>query len=83
MVYRPTDRERQRYITFTGPNPLQTFRTLFGVHGEAEAGIQLHGNVIRTTSAHVQRVRAAICLTPGCRTHTVTSSITKARAEEA
>jgi hypothetical protein len=48
---------------------------LYGVHGEAAAGIQQRApGVIRTTSTGVDRVRAAIALTAGTRTTRVGTS---------
>lgn len=79
MVYTQTDRERQRYVTHEGPSPLSTFRMLYGIHGEAAAGIQLRApGVIRTTASGVDRVRAAIALTPGARTTKVGTSYREA-----
>jgi hypothetical protein len=75
MVYKPTDRERQRYIVYTGTNPLPTFTKLFGTHGIAAAGLQLRGNTIRTTSAYIDHVKAAICLTPGCQSVRVSGAL--------
>lgn len=81
MVYQPTDRERQRYIRYTGTNPLPTFERMFGAVGLAAAGIQqVSGNVIRTNAQSVDKVKAAICLTPSCASSKVTSSISIARA---
>lgn len=82
MVYKPTDRERQRYVTYSGSNPLPTYRTLFGVHGEAAAGIQERGrNTIRINNTHVDKLKTAICLTAGSRSVSVKSNITKAQEE--
>jgi hypothetical protein len=82
MAYRPTDRERQRYVVYEGADPLPTFRTLYGVHGEADAGLQRHGpGVIRTTATGVDRVRAAIALTPGCHSVRVGVNLPTAKAD--
>jgi len=76
MVYKPTDRERQRYITYTGTSPLPVFQQLFGAMGIAAAGIQqLAENKLRVNADHVDRVKAAICLTPGSRSIKVTGSL--------
>jgi hypothetical protein len=76
MSYRQADRERQRYLTYEGNDPLPLFEKLFGAHGLARAGVQRHGlGVIRTTAQGVHQVRAAIALTPGCRSTRVTTSI--------
>jgi hypothetical protein len=76
MAYRQADRERQRYLTYVGADPLPVFTKLFGAHGIAEAGIQRHGaGVIRTTATGIHRLKAAITLTPACRSTRVTTSI--------
>lgn len=82
MVYKPTDRERQRYVVCTG-DPTPVFKRLFGEHGVARAGLQrrggIFGGVLRVNADSVERVRAAASLTCGCKTLLVTSSLTKAR----
>ena len=80
MVYRPTDRERQRYVRYAGINPLKTFEALFGIMGLAVAGLQSRGDsVLRVNATHVDHVKAAIALTAGCRSVSVKSNITKAK----
>ena len=79
-MYKPTDRERQRYVTYAGPSPLPTFKALFGVVGQAEAGLQEKApGLLRTTARGVDAVKAAIALTPGARSISVRANITKAR----
>lgn len=76
MAYRQADRERQRYLTYVGADPLPVFTKLFGAHGLADAGVQRHGpGVLRTTATGVHRLKAAIALTNGCRSTRVTTSI--------
>ncbi len=80
MVYRQTDRERQRYVTYEGPDPCPTFRALYGAMGGAQAGLQRQGpGVLRTTAGSVHNVRAAIALTLGCRSVRVGTSIRDAK----
>ncbi len=79
MAYTATDREQQRYLVFSGPNPLPTYERLFGIMGRAHAGIEVHGSVIRCTAQGVDSLRTAVALTPGAKTIRVTSSITKAK----
>ncbi len=80
MVYKPTDRERQRYVVYEGSDPVPTFMTLFGVMGASDAGMQRRAsNVIRVVSDAVDRVKAAIALTQGCRSIRVTSTLNTAR----
>jgi hypothetical protein len=76
MAYRQADRERQRYLTYAGADPMPVFTKLFGTHGVAEAGIQRQGvGVLRTTATGLHRLKAAITLTSGCRSTRVTTSI--------
>lgn len=81
MAYRQADRERQRYLTYAGVDPIPVFTKLFGVHGLAEAGIQRHGpGVLRTTATGLHKLKAAITLTSGCRSTRVTTSIRDSKA---
>lgn len=83
MVYRPTDRERQRYLVYAGVDPMPTFTKLFGVFGEARAGAQrIAPTVIRVTSDTVDMLRAAIALTPGSHSVRISASYTAVKTNK-
>jgi hypothetical protein len=80
-MYKPTDREQQRYLQYDGANPVPAFMRLFGTYGAAAAGLQERNErVVRVNAQSLDKLRAAVCLTPGSRSVHVRANITKARA---
>lgn len=85
-AFQPTLKERKRYVVYepTGDRDvLEAYRTLFGIHGMAEAGIlsvQQAGprSILRVGHTSVDRLKAALAW-GGKRSVRVSGTLRKAR----